>query len=283
MNYSIKNLGAGIGLSVFCTLPAYADGIDQMFTADGNYIDEIEVIGDVEVASGETMALLEMRAQHMKFYVDPDAIYVTMDENNPILTENKPFFGFWVSTQSPDISDWPNCGYNVVDEHGTPYDAHGTLVWTNTDIAPNGYSLAYSIDIGICEKGQQPWAYSRASIEMSPDAGVPHGDIPDQNIYTITDSKGAEYTVEANDGWAVLTSVEAREIVVPMADTEQSSQTYFEQDVLNMYADCVTGSVHYGYGTWSWANGGFIIDFDNVSFSFPRMDAPPNNDGACRM
>jgi hypothetical protein len=283
MNFLIKTLVSGTALSLLCAFPAYSDGVDQMFTADGAYIDDIEIVGDVVMDSGEELVLLEMREQHMKFFVDPEAIYVTMDPNNPILTENKQFFGFWVSTQSVDVSDWSNCGYNVVDDQGVPYDAHGTLVWTNTDIAPNGYSLAYGIDLGVCEKGQQPWAYSRAAIEMSPDAGVPHGDIPDQNNDTVTDANGADYTVEASDGWAILTSIETREIVVPMADAEQSSETFYEQDVLHMYSDCVTGSVHYGYGTWAWANGGFEIIFDSASFSFPHMDAPPENGGACRM
>lgn len=99
----------------------------------------------------------------------------------------------------------------------------------------------------------------------------------------MTDSNGAEYTVKANDGWAILTSVDAREIVVPVAGAEQSSQTYFAQDVLHMYSDRATGSTHYGSGTWSWANGGFVVDFSSVSFSFPRMDALPDNGGACRI
>ena len=283
MNWTIKNLVAGFSLSLFSALPAYADGVDQIFKADGTFIDEIEIVGDVVMDSGETLALLEMRAKEMKFFVDPDAVYVTLYDENPILTENKEFYGFWVSTRPPGASEWPDCGYNVVDDQGTAYDAHGTLVWTNTDIAPNGYSLAYSIDLGTCQTRQLPWGYSLAAIQMSPDAGVPHGDVPDQNSYKVTDSNGAEYYVEAADGGAILTSVEFREIAVPMADAAQSTEIFFEQDVLNMYADCSTGSMHYGYGTWSWANGGFLVNFDSVSFSFPRMDAPPENGGACRM
>lgn len=99
----------------------------------------------------------------------------------------------------------------------------------------------------------------------------------------MVDSYGREYAVEAAEGWAVLTSVDRREIVMTLADAAQSTQVVVEQDVLAMYQDCTSGSAHYGYGTWGWANGGFYIDFDTISFSFPRMDAPPNNGGACRM
>ena len=279
-----KSLAVGFGLMLLNVFGAHADGVYPMFAADGGYIDDIEIIGDVTLPSGEVLAALEMRNQYLKFFVDPDGIYVTMLEDNPILTQQKPFYGYWVSTQSVDIADWPACDYEVSDEFGTPYLAHGTLVWTNTAIADNGYELAFNIDLGTCNTDQTPWAYSRAAIEMSGLSGVPHDDIDYGDDYILTDANGVEFLVDITDYGATLISVDPREIVIPLATAEPSNETLFEQEILEMYMDCSTSSIHHGYGTWSWANGGFFVDFEAVSFSFPRLDAPVNDDtGACRL
>ncbi len=283
MSHIPKTLAVSLGFSALCVMPAYADGVDEMFTADGLFVDQLEIVGDVVMPSGEELALFEMRENHLKIYVNPGAAYVTVDPNNPVFLEQTPFYGFWISTQSPDTGDWPVCNWQMTDENGEIQPVFGSIVWTNTGIGADGYSIAFGIDMGTCDNPVAPWIYSRAAIEMSPDAGVPHGDIPDQSGYYITDSLGREYFVEAADGWAVLTSVDMRDIAVPMADAEQSTRIVHEQDILAMYQDCSAGSAHYGYGTWSWANGGFFIDCDTISFAFPRMDAPPENGGACRM
>jgi len=276
-------LSTGVCLTLLGALAAHADGVDPMFKADGSYIDDIEIIGDVTLPSGEVIAALEMRDQHLKFFVDPEGVYVTMYDENPVFTEKTPFYGFWVSTQSVDIADWPACDYEVTDETGTSYRAHGTLVWTNSGIAENGYQIAFQIDLGTCSNRQEPWAYSLAAIEMAGLGGVPHDDIPPQDTYTVTEADGTEFAVEENEMGATLISVEPREIVVPMATAEPSTKTYFEQEILNMHHDCTTSSIRHGYGTWEWANGGFVVGFEDVGFSFPRQDAPLYSDGACRM
>jgi hypothetical protein len=62
-----------------------------------------------------------------------------------------------------------------------------------------------------------------------------------------------------------------------------SSETFYEQDVIVMQSDCFASSLRRGYGTWSWANGGFIVEFDTLRLAFPRADAPIDNNGGCRM
>ncbi len=281
MNSISRTLATGLCLTALSSFAAYADGVDPMFDANGSYIDEIEIIDDVTLPSGGTYAMLLMEDQHLKFFVDPDAIYVMMDENNPIIVQKTPFYGFWVSTQSVDIADWPACAYEVQDEHGTPFQAHGTLTWTNTGIAENGYELAFTIDLGTCGDAQQPWAFSRAAIEMSGLSGVPHDDIEPEWTHTVVEADGEEYVVELGEYGATLTSVNLREIVVAIDDT--TNEVVTEHEVFGMHPDCTASSWYYGIGTWSWANGGFIVGFDDVGFSFPRQDAPVDDESRCRM
>lgn len=283
MILSAKNLAIGMCLYLYLVsvLTAHADGVDAVIKADGNYIDDIEIIGDATLPSGEVFAVLEMRNQHLKFFVDPDAIYVMMDKDNPILTEQTPFDGFWISTQSVHSADWPPCRARVLDENGARYLVHGTLVWTNTAIADNGYDLAFTIDLGTCGARPEAWGYSRAAFEMAGLDGVPHPDIPDQGGPFVTDVDGVEYYVEIAESGATLVSVNMRTIFVPMATAKPVSEIFVEQEVFVMYPDCTTSSERRGFGTWALTNGGFFVDFETISFSFLRMEAPVDNGRAC--
>jgi hypothetical protein len=163
---TIKTLATGVGILAFGTVGAHADGINPIFYADGGYIDDIEIMGDVVMSNGIEYAMLEMRERNLRFYVDPDAIYVMMFDDNPILTNRQPFNGFWVLNESPDYSgDWPVCLDEIRDENGASYPAHGSIVWTNSGIAANGYELAFTIDLGTCDGPAQPWGYSAAELD----------------------------------------------------------------------------------------------------------------------
>lgn len=278
----VKNLAAGLVISTLSVFTAQADGLYQMFSGNGDYIDDIEIIGDVTLPSGQTMAALEMRNEHMKFFVDPEGIYVTLVENNPILTEQRPFFGYWISTQSVDIGDRPACDFEVQDEYGAYYQVHGYVMWTNTGMTEN-YDIAFNIAIGDCGGGEELWAFNNAYFTLNNANAVPHDDIPAQNIYTVVDSSGEEFILETIDTYSILTSVAKQKIVVSMATSPVTYESFYEQEVILLNSDCSTSSQHHGYGTWSWANGGFIVDFYDISFSFPRMDSPPDDTGACRM
>jgi hypothetical protein len=278
---TIKTLATGVGILALGTFGAHADGINPIFYADGGYIDDIEIMGDVVMSNGIEYAVLEMREQHLRFYVDPDAIYVTMLVDNPILTRQLPFNGFWVSTASVDYTGLTVCSAEIRDESGESYPAHGSVVWTNSGIAANGYELAFTIDLGTCDRPVQPWGYSAAALDMTRQSAVPHDDITPQDALTIIDANGEAWVAERDQAFTTLISQEARKIVVPTAVA--SSETFYEQDVIVMQPDCLASSLRRGYGTWSWANGGFIVEFDTLRLAFPRTDAPIDNNGGCRM
>ncbi|OSQ51354.1 hypothetical protein [Marivita geojedonensis] len=264
MSHSIKTLATGACLSAFCLVPAYADGVDEMFTADGHFLGELEIVGDVVLPSGEEMTLFEMRDQHLKIYVHPDAAYVTMDPNNPIFTQQTPFYGKWMSTASPDYLDYPVCKWNMTDENGEIQTVHGSIHWWNTGIGSDGYSLAFNLDFSTCDDLPSPWAYSRAGLELAGLGGVPHNDIPPQDEYSIAEANGETFWVLLTDAGAQLTS-------------DNGSEQF------DMSADCSASSAKRGIGNWGWANGGFFVDFNSASFSFPRMDAPVEDGGRCRL
>ncbi|MFT5061082.1 MAG: hypothetical protein ACI9VX_001250 [Dinoroseobacter sp.] len=280
---TIKTLATGVGILALGTFGAHADGVNPIFYADGGYIDDIEIIGDVVMPTGIEYAVLEMREQHLRFYVDPDAIYVTMIDDNPILTRQLPFNGFWVSTASVDYTGLTVCSDEIRDENGESYPAHGSVIWTNSGIAANGYELAFTIDRGTCDRPVKPWGYSRPALDFTLQSAVPHDDITPQDALTIIDGNGEVWMAERDQAFTTLISQEARKIVVSMATAVASSETFYEQDVIVMQPDCFASSLRRGYGTWSWANGGFIVEFDTLRLAFPRADAPIDNNGGCRM
>jgi hypothetical protein len=48
---TIKTLATGVGILALGTFGAHADGISPIFYADGGYIDDIEIMGDVVISS----------------------------------------------------------------------------------------------------------------------------------------------------------------------------------------------------------------------------------------
>lgn len=274
-----KTLAVALGLLVVCASAGNADGVDPIFNSVGAFIDDIEIIGDVAMPSGQTYAVLEMTSEHMRFYVDPDAIYVMMDENNPIIAQQTPFYGFWFSTQTIDNTNWPACSSEAFDEYGTPYQAYGTLNWTNTGIADNGYELAFIIDLGTCDSTPQEWGLSQAAL-----ATAETGDSRDgyqEPPFTLTDANNVDYIVQITPDGTTLDSVYPHDIVISSDGSESS--VFNEHENLAMYANCSAFSPRRGWGSWAWANGGFFIDYSSASFSFPRMDAPIENGGDCRL
>lgn len=274
-----KTLGSALGLLTVCASVGNADGVDPIFNPDGIFIDDIEIIGDVTMPSGQTYAVLEMSSEHMRFYVDPDAIYVTMDESNPIIVKQTPFHGFWLSTQTIDNTNWPACRSEAFDEYGKPYQAYGDLNWTNTGIADNGYELAFIIDLGTCDSAPQEWGLSQAVLAMAETGDARDG--YQEPPFTLTDANNVAFTVQITPDGTTLDSVNPREIVI-MSDGSVSG-VFNEHENLAMYADCSAFSPRRGWGNWAWANGGFFIDYSSASFSFPRMDAPIENGGDCRL
>ena len=279
---NLKPLITSIAACAFLGFAAHADGVYPMFNDAGDYIDDIEIIGDVFLPSGEEMVALEMRGQNIKLYIPPDGIYVTLDLNNPLFKDNPPFYGYWFSTQSANVGNWPVCAGTFKDEYDAENPVHGVAVWTNTGLTED-YDLGINVFFESCDPTKYIWLFNEAYTTINNASAVPHGDIPDQNQYTVVDGNGDAFFMEILDGYAVLTSMELREIKVELATDPVTYETFTEQEVILMNSDCSTSSQHHGYGTWAWANGGFTIDFADIGFSFPKMDGPPVDNSACRM
>ena len=281
MTPTFKTLALAVGLSIAGISTAIGDGIDPVFDYNNQLIDDIEIMRDVTMPDGRQYAVLEMKSEFMRFYVDPDAIYVMMEASNPILVNQTVFDGFWVSTETIDNAPWPRCRRAAYDEYGTPYEAHGKLKWTNTGIAANGYELLFYIDLGTCEDAPTPWGLSRAALSPTGPGPGSSGGSTSQPSYTLTDASGIVFNVTITADGTSLDSVLPRRIEIKSNGVV--TEVFNEIDQLVIYTNCSAYSPLRGWGSWSWANGGFEIGFDDEGFSFPRMDAPIENGGACRM
>jgi len=99
------------------------------------------------------------------------------------------------------------------------------------------------------------------------------------DVSAYLSSDGDEYTISYNKHGAVLTSVNEKHFMENNASGRVSSKK------LNLYLgkDCDAFSDVYGRGSWEWANGGFVIHFQNKSFRFPRQEVDIPNMDKCRM
>lgn len=146
---------------------AFADGVDKMYDYREGYIDEIEIVGDATFPNGETFAVFEMFDMQMRFYVPQDAVYVMMTADNPVISQQIPFEGGWVSTAAPGQERWSNCpGAPISDHNGQMRGVYGDLVWTNTRLENN--DLYFSLQIGHCDDPVEDWAFNNPSKNASP-------------------------------------------------------------------------------------------------------------------
>ncbi|MDE1131904.1 MAG: hypothetical protein OSA49_10100 [Ascidiaceihabitans sp.] len=76
------------------------------------------------------------------------------------------------------------------------------------------------------------------------------------------DSNGRDYTYHVERDFAILEGSSVR---------------------LIMRNDCAAFSSDDENGTWAWANGGFVVEFPNRSFGFPRQDQPVPGGYGCQM
>ncbi len=97
--------------------------------------------------------------------------------------------------------------------------------------------------------------------------------------YLSTD--GAVFDYEMNRHGAVLTSKEPTE--EPLIFTEGEGVRIQPGDVLYIGRSCDAFSKEYGRGSWSWTNGGVIIEFSDIRVAFPgqAIDLVPGN--RCRI
>lgn len=79
---------------------------------------------------------------------------------------------------------------------------------------------------------------------------------------TYTAGSGVTYTLSLNQHGGVLSA---------------------ENDKLYLGRNCDAYSTEHGKGSWGWANGGFIITFENLSVGFPRQEIEIGNQHGCRL
>ena len=99
-------------------------------------------------------------------------------------------------------------------------------------------------------------------------------------------SKGCTgFTIERNKHGAILTSDGKKyrwtgDTGVNMHPVEIKNDKRLKKITLYLGKSCDTYSKLYGKGTWSWANGGFIIEFNNERFGFGRQELDIDTDEA---
>jgi len=59
---------------------------------------------------------------------------------------------------------------------------------------------------------------------------------------------------------------------VNMHPVEMKNAKKLKKIILYLGKSCDAYSKRYGKGTWSWANGGFIVEFKNERFGFGRQE-----------
>jgi hypothetical protein len=139
------------------TGPALADGVDPLYDQNGNYIGDVEIVGDVFNQSGVEFARLDIPSMRMTLYVDPEAVYVTLTQDNPIIQQQTPFYGYWIGWDPDPSGLWSACDYDTYPDHtGRQYRLYGDLVWTNLSLS-NNWDLEFAIDIGHCGGPVVPW------------------------------------------------------------------------------------------------------------------------------
>ena len=136
-------------LGVFATI-ASADGIDPLYDNVGTYIGDVEIIDDVVGTNGVTYARLDVPALSLSLYVDPDAIYVLLTRDNPIINDQIPFGGYWIGRRPARSGLWSACDFDSFpDETGTEFRSFGDLIWTNLRYSEEE-GLIFAIDLGHC-------------------------------------------------------------------------------------------------------------------------------------
>lgn len=96
-------------------------------------------------------------------------------------------------------------------------------------------------------------------------------------------SEGHEYTLRCNASGYELTS---KSPITWMTGSGAGTQAVTGVDKLYLGRTCDAAHMVFGTGNWCWANGGFVAQFTDRRFSFPRQELfcePPRQyEGECR-
>jgi hypothetical protein len=96
-------------------------------------------------------------------------------------------------------------------------------------------------------------------------------------------SGGDKFDLKYNAHGAVLTSQSTKHFVeTPRGKSGAETKVVSRKIKLYLGADCDAASNMHQNGTWGWANGGFSVEFPDVTYSFYRQGISiPNNNSKC--
>ena len=86
----------------------------------------------------------------------------------------------------------------------------------------------------------------------------------------LVSSEGHSYTSSCNaNGYALSSEYPTSRFV----EAGAMSQVIKGTEVLYLGASCDVSNAHFGSGTWCWANGGFVVEFDKgARIGFARQE-----------
>ena len=145
---------------------AQADGVYKIYDTNQSLIGEVILQEDVYLPNEGTVAMLTMEAENLVFYVPQDAIYITLDHNNPVIAHRQVFEGGWLTTDPNAARNWGSCSQPATDHQNIQRPVWGNLEWITTDLI-NGFP-EISIRIGQCDNGVGDWATTNVALDFPP-------------------------------------------------------------------------------------------------------------------
>lgn len=98
--------------------------------------------------------------------------------------------------------------------------------------------------------------------------------------YLNISSDGDEFQAEFNSHGAIFTSVYPKHFFEGVG---VNAKAVTKKAVIYLGNQCDVSSPFYGKGVWTWANGGFVLAFENKKLSFGRQEIQIEDNGKCRM
>ena len=146
---------------------AAADGVYKIYDYREDVIGELVLEGDVHLGSAGKVAMLTLASQNMVIYVPTEAIYLTLEESNPIIRQRQVFEGGWISTDPNAERIWGACGGPAaVDHWGRERTVWGDIEWITTDLV-NGFPEVV-VRLGQCGNGVNDWGWTNVALDFPP-------------------------------------------------------------------------------------------------------------------
>jgi len=101
-----------------------------------------------------------------------------------------------------------------------------------------------------------------------------------QSDFVYISASGHQYRYSLNTDGAVLDSLYP---VARFTGTGAMTQIITGIETIYLGRNCDAFSKVLGTGSWAWANGGFVVEFDAVKIGFPRQEVDANQGLNCQM